>query len=209
MTHIETQLKNRLQYPYKWGKKQNDHWDDYTNFIYDYADWDAVVQAMKAIINAYGLDQHELFNYAANRWYNFWSAMAAEQIFSEVEGVVPALNEKNRLIDFSLFGINFDHKTSVFPKGFKETMGYAQNHEEELLYWLYRNQSQQQRKHFENRLFIMIYAENGAHWKLKAEIGLLKAKIQQYCRNFHPTQLKKLHLPNGKIALADLVWVVV
>ena len=116
LVYIESQLKQRLPYPYQWGKKQTDKWDNYTNFIYDFPSWEAVVEAMKATTEAYGLNKRELFNYAANRWFNFWSAMAVEQIFTEIDGVTPSLNHKDRLVDFNLRGIDFDHKTSVFPE---------------------------------------------------------------------------------------------
>jgi|GEM_PF-4648903 len=31
---IEVELKKRLAYPHKWGRKQNDEFDKLTNFIY-------------------------------------------------------------------------------------------------------------------------------------------------------------------------------
>ncbi len=207
LTYIENQLKQRLPYPYQWGKKQNDKWDNYTNFIYDFLSWEAVVEAMKATTEAYGLNKRELFNYAANRWFNFWSAMAVEQIFTEIDGVTPSLNHKDRLVDFNLRGIDFDHKTSVFPEAYKQTFYYAQHHHEELLYWLYKNQSQQQRKHLENRLFIVTYAEDGEHWKLKAEIRLLKQCIQKYVSTFDASKLEQLQL-NNKSIYSDIIWAV-
>lgn len=207
LNYIEYQLQQRLAYPYQWGKKQNDEWDAYTNFIYRFSDWEAVVVAMKATVDAYNLDKRELFNYAANRWFNFWSAMAVEQIFTEIEGVTPSLNHKDRLVDFNLRGIDFDHKTSVFPKGFKQTLYYSKKHHEELLYWFYKHQSQQQRQHFENRLFVVTYAEDGEHWKLKAEISLLKQCIQKYVSTFDASKLIKLQFKE-KEAFSDIIWVV-
>ncbi|VVU98759.1 MULTISPECIES: hypothetical protein [Mesonia] len=207
LVYIESQLKQRLPYPYQWGKKQTDKWDNYTNFIYDFPSWEAVVEAMKATTEAYGLNKRELFNYAANRWFNFWSAMAVEQIFTEIDGVTPSLNHKDRLVDFNLRGIDFDHKTSVFPEAYKQTLYYAQHHHEDLLYWLYKNQSQQQRKHLENRLFIVTYAEDGEHWKLKAEISLLKQCIQKYVSTFDASTLEQLQL-NNKTIYSDIIWAV-
>lgn len=204
---IEQELKKRHPYAYEWGRKQNDIWDGYTNFIYKTPFWDEVVEVMKITIEAYNLDKKELFQYAANRWYNFWSAVAVEKIFTQIEGVTPAVNNKDRLVDFNLNGINFDHKTSVFPKGFKQTIYYAQNHKEELLYWLYKNQSQQQRKHLENRLFLMVYAEDGAHWKLKAEITWLQSIIQKYVSTFDASLLTPLQWKE-KSALSDIIWAV-
>ena len=204
--HIEKQLQKRLPYTYSWGQKQNDEWDQYTNFIYNIPNWEAVVDAMQATLKVYPLNKRDFFNYAANRWFNFWSAMAIEQIFSELENVTPSHNHKNRLVDFSLNGIDFDHKTSVFPKGFRQTLFYAQSHEEELLQWLYKNQSQQQRKHFANRLFIIVYAGSGEHWKLKAEISWLKSKVENYVKNFNPSQLKQLGLEEEQTTFADIIW---
>ncbi len=206
--HIENQLQQRLPYAYIWGQKQNDQWDKYSNFIYDLPNWDAVVQAMQATLEVYPLNKRDFFNYAANRWFNFWSAMAVEQIFCELENVIPSQNHKNRLVDFSLNGIDFDHKTSVYPKGFKQTLHYGQTHEEELLQWLYKNQSQQQRKHLENRLFLVVHATDGEHWKLKAEITWLKSKVENYVKNFQPTQLKQLQLGDKHTAFADIIWAV-
>ena len=37
---LETELQKRLQYPYLWGRKQNDFWDGYTNFIYTTPTWE-------------------------------------------------------------------------------------------------------------------------------------------------------------------------
>ena len=34
LIEIESELKKRLSYPYKWGQKQNDSFDKQTNFIY-------------------------------------------------------------------------------------------------------------------------------------------------------------------------------
>lgn len=204
---IETQLRFRCQYAYRWGKRQNDLWDKHTQFIYEKFLWEELVEIMKWKIETHSFDKNEFFQYAANRWYNFWSAMAVEQIFTEVEGIEPALNPKNRLVDFSLFGINFDHKTSIFPKGFRQTLTYAQAHEEELIYWLYKNQSQESRKHFENRLFLVVYAQNGTHWKLKSEITWLKSVILNYVATFDASKLKTLDFPTNK-AFSDIIWAV-
>ncbi|HET8808847.1 MAG TPA: hypothetical protein VFM65_01100 [Flavobacteriaceae bacterium] len=206
--HIETELQNRWKYPYQWGKRQNDEWDKFTNFIYETETWESLVEKMKNKTQIHQLDKNAFFQYAANRWYNFWSAVAVEKIFTEIRGVEPALNHKNRLVDFSIFGINFDHKTSVFPKGFGQTLHYAQTHTEEMLYWLYKNQSQQGRKHHENRLFIIVFNSNGEHWKLKAEISWLKSKILDYVATFEASKLTKLEFPTGKTAVSDIIWAI-
>jgi len=35
LVRVKTELKKRLMYPYKWGRKQSDEWDAKTSFIYN------------------------------------------------------------------------------------------------------------------------------------------------------------------------------
>lgn len=207
LKHIETQLKKRCQYPYQWGQKQNDLWDDYTRFIYQIKDWEELVEAMKICYAKHQLDKKMLFHYAANRWYNFWSAMAVEQIFTELKEVTPALNPKNRLIDFAINGIHFDHKTSVFPRKFPENIAYAKEHPREIISWLYKNQSQEQRKHLKNRLFIIVYDKTGAHWKMKAELSEMKSHIEKYVRNFSTEKLEIFDFEPPHKTYSDVIWI--
>ena len=93
---VETELQKRLQYPYVWGRKQNNLWDNYTNFIYTTPTWEALMPQMAEIVATHKLNKRELFNYTINRWYNFWSAMAVEQIFTNLPQVTPTKNRKNR-----------------------------------------------------------------------------------------------------------------
>lgn len=207
LKNIEIELKRRYPYPYKWFRKQNDAWDNYTNFIYHTPDWDTLIRKLAILVETHDFDKQQIFQYAANRWYNFWSARAVEHIFSEMDGIEPVAEKKDSEKDFFLCGIPFDHKTSVFPKQFKKSFAYAQTHKTELIEWLYKNQSTQKRHHFKNRLFIVVYAENGEHWKLKAEIGLLKKSIQKYVAGFNREQLHSLTFANNQQALSDIIWV--
>ena len=207
----EPELKKRWPYTYHWGQKQNDRWDDLTNYIYK---TDSFEQLLKETEKAFfrhktEINRQDFFNYAANRWYNFKSAMAVEQIICSVPGIEPALNPHDRLVDFTINGIRFDHKTSIFPEGFKKNINYAMNNKKELIEWLYANQSQQKRKHLDNRLFIIVYSPEGKHWKLKAEIGWLKDIILNYAKNFNKDNLIRLKLKdNGEETLSDIIWAV-
>lgn len=204
---IETQLKNRWKYPYKWLQKQNDVWDQHTHFIYTISKWESLIEAIATLVKEKNLPKEEAFYYAINRWYNFWSSVAVEQIFCSLPQVIPAKNNKDKLTDFSIQNIPFDHKTSVFPKGFGKGFAYAKANKEELLYWLYINQSQQGRKHHANRLFVMVYSKNQQHWKLKAEISLLQQAISNYVATFEPKQLTTLKFSENQTALSDIIWV--
>lgn len=204
---IEHELKKRHIYSYKWFRKQNDEWDGYTQFIYQTQDWESLIQKIALVARSKQLDKHEIFQYAANRWYNFWSAMAVEKIFTEIDGIIPVSESKDSEKDFYLFGIPFDHKTSVFPKQFGKTFHYAHSNKPELIEWLYKNQSTQKRHHLKNRLFIVVYDANGEHWKLKAEIALLKNTIEKYVEGFKQEQLHSVTFGDLQTSLSDIIWV--
>lgn len=207
LIQIEKELKKRLAYPYKWGRKQNDEFDKLTNFVYKISNFDEV---LKEIENRFKKDKNHknIANYALNRWYNFWSAQAVEKIFCSLQNVIPALDEKDRLVDFSIDGVTFDHKTSIFPKNFPYTINEAIKRTDELIIWLYKNQSQQQRKHLKNRLFIVLYSSDGEHWKLKSEISWLKDRIEKYMKGFNPHFLLKFPLEKNQKTIADVIWVI-
>jgi len=207
LNKIESELKKRLTYPYKWGRRQNDQFDKLTNFVYRIKDFDDVLNEVN---NKFKKDkEHQnISNYALNRWYNFWSAQAVEKIFCSLPTVKPAFDEKNKLVDFTIDGFTFDHKTSVFPKNFPYPVKDAVKKTDELIKWLYKNQSQQQRKHLKNRLFIVLFAHDGEHWKLKSEIAWLKERIEKYMTGFNPHYLLKFQLEKGHYTIADVIWAI-
>lgn len=196
---LETQLKQRLSYPYSWGRKQSNEWDNKTNFIYS-------TYSFKKLIDLTTNFSQDEKNYCYNRWYNFWSAVGVEKLFSLHNEVIPNINKYDKLVDFSINGISFDHKTSVFPKGFNKSITYAKQNHVELIHWLYNNQSQEGRKHFKNRLFIIMYDKNGEHWKLKSEIHLIKQHIDKYIKEFNQNNLLTLTIENQKI-ISDIIWI--
>ena len=204
----EKELKKRWELPYVWGRKQNDVWDKYSGFVYEIRDWEQLKMKVTEVSRVQKINEKEFLNYCSNRWYNFLSAMAVENAFSKIEGVVPSPNAKNRFVDFYLYGIGFDLKTSVFPSNFSPGLSYAQTHPEKLVKWLYDNQSSQQRKHLENRLFLIVYAQNGQHWKLKAELAWLEDLIKNYAAGFQAKNLIELELQPGKTTFSDIIWAI-
>ena len=207
LVNIEKELKKRLAYPYKWGRKQNDEFDKLTNFVYRITCFE---ELLKETENRFRKDkEHQnIANYALNRWYNFWSAQAVEKIFCSLPNVKPAFDEKDRLVDFTIDGVTFDHKTSIFPKNFPYPIEEAIKKTDELILWLYKHQSQQQRRHMKNRLFIVLYSSDGEHWKLKAEITWLKERIKKYMEGFNPQYLLKFPLEKNQQTLADVIWAI-
>jgi len=200
LPRVERELKKRLPYPYRWGRKQSNSWDSSTNFIYQTYSFETLLKRT-ANLSA------ELKDYALNRWYNFWSAMAAEDIFSSHENIIANKNSYDKLVDFTINNIPFDHKTSIFPKGFNKPYEYAIENERELIQWLYNNQSQQKRKHLKNRLFIIMYDKNNQHWKMKSEIMELKIKIDLYVESFSSKNLYEFDFGEGKV-YSSILWIV-
>ncbi len=201
LKRVEKELKKRLSYPYSWGRKQSDDWDKQTDFIYETDSFESLLKETKE----FNLD---LKYYALNRWFNYWSAKAVEYIFSTHTNVYPNENSYDKLVDFKINDISFDHKTSVFPKGFNNSFDYAQENKNELIEWFYSNQSQQRRKHLKNRLFIVLFDnKSDEHWKLKAEIPLLKDAIDNYMKNYSKDNLSIFDFGEGKV-FSDIIWVI-
>jgi len=205
LIEIETELKKRLIYPYHWGCKQNNYYDELTNFIYCTFNFDLLLEEIERRFSGNQVYEN-LFNYSLNRWYNFWSAQAVEKIFCSMPDVKPAVDKKDNLVDFIIKGITFDHKTSVFPAAYPKSLEKAIKNTGEFINWMYRNQSQQKRKHLKNRLFIILHSQDGEHWKLKAEISWLKMRIESYIVNFNPAFLMKFEFETGIITIADVIW---
>ncbi|MFH1004482.1 MAG: hypothetical protein V1781_03160 [Bacteroidota bacterium] len=207
LERLENELKKRLQYPYSWGRKQNNYYDGLTNFIYEIESFDELSEVIKRNFSDKS-DYDNFLNYALNRWFNFWSAKGVEEIFCSSSNVKAEKNKRDKIVDFYIDDISFDHKTSIFPKGYNVTFEDALSNPGDLCKWLYENQSQEQRKHLKNRLFIVLYAKDGEHWKLKAEISLLKSKVEDYVKNFNQNNLIKITLEEESITLSDIIWMI-
>ncbi|UMB59726.1 hypothetical protein MHL31_11635 [Lutibacter sp. A80] len=205
---LEKELKKRLDFPYIWGRKQTNNLDNATNFIYKTNNFEALLAQIDA--NFKNSDAYlDLKNYALNRWFNFWSAKAIEASFCEHEQVIAHKNSKDKYTDFYISNIPFDHKTTVFPKGFNKSVPYAIEHTRELIEWFYKNQSQQKRHHLKNRLFLVVLDYNNPkdNWKLKSEILWLQKIISTYLSTFDAQNLESFYFQNQLIK-SDVIWAI-
>lgn len=208
LSQLENELKKRFVHPYQWGRVQNNSWDEPTNFIYNTPYLEKVLDECQNRFAAYQ-DAHEWQNYALNRWYNFWSAWAVEKIFGAAPEVVSAQNPRDAEKDFFIKGLPFDHKTTVFPKRYPHSPQYAQQNPESLIHWLYEHQSEGNRQHFKNRLFIVLYDSYfERHWQLRAHLVWLKALVDYYVNHFDAEKLIKVHLEDRPGAVADIIWAI-
>lgn len=194
---IEIQLKKVTHLP-SWGRKQNDEWDKRSSYIYSTNSFDKLLEIIVK-------ENQEFKNYVINRWFNFWSAKGVEMLFSEHKEIIANEDKYNKIVDFTLNGISFDHKSTVFPKQFPNSVDYALLHKKELLKWLYINQSKQGRFHIGNRLFVVLFAKDGQHWQLKKELTMLKPIIDNYITTFKPENLTILKSKSATI-VTDIIW---
>ncbi|MEI7538522.1 MAG: hypothetical protein WCJ76_14980 [Comamonadaceae bacterium] len=197
----QRELRKRLDIPYIWPSRQNDTDDQTTDFIYRCASFD---QAHAEAVRRFGTGASRYY-YALNRWYNFTSARAVEAIFARHPRVIAERDTYHKLVDFRLDGIPFDHKTTVWPKAWKGDLDACMQSPQPLLTWLYANQSRERRHHVCNRLFLVLYREDGAHWKLKADLGLLATRIEEYLDAFTPDDLTTITI-GERTAQAGVIW---
>ncbi len=205
LAQMQNELRKRHAFAYSWGKKQDNEWDKLTSFIYQTEHFiDLKIELSKRFYHQPYFK--ELCYYAMNRWYNFHSAKAVEAIFCTHPLVKPHQDEFHKEIDFYINELPFDHKTTVFPLGLNKDLNWAIHHTKELIQWLYDNQSAEQRHHCKNRIFIVLFDQNGEHWKLKSELNLIKTAIDRYLEKWTPEQLITIEFPNQKV-VADVIWV--
>ena len=201
LIRLEHKLKQRLSIPYKWERVQNDVFDKKTDCIYS-------IYGVNKLLNELQGSSDSVINYALNRWFNFHSAQGVEYIFSSHPKVMKHKNRYHQSIDFYIDGIEFDHKTTVLPKCYNNNIEKALNDKRGLIEWLYANQSQQRRCHHKNRLFILVFdSVNLEHWKMKAEIQLIKNTVESYLNEFKRENLTELNI-NGEKILSDVLFII-
>jgi len=198
---LESELKKRLAYPYIWHSVQFDLWDSKTKFIYNTPVFEDVMKQIDM------LDNQKIKDYAMIRWYNYWSAKAVEQMFANHNGVEYNRNDHNRKVDFIINGYEFDHKTSVFPKRIDKDISFCLNNKKYLIEWLYNNQSKGSRKHYGNKIFLVLYKTNGEHWRLKAELKKIKNVVDSFFLDMNVNKFTKLNI-NNKTIVSDIIWVI-
>lgn len=198
---MENELKKLDNYSWQ-NVKQNDYLDRKTRFIYSIYFYNELLSKIKEA----GLNENEA-SYAKNRWYNYHSAKITESLFANSPKVKANLNQYDKLVDFSIDGINFDHKGTVFPAKIPYTLKQCFFNKKILIDWLYDNQSSQGRYHIGNRLFIVFYdLKEQKHWRLKSEISLIKNAIQNYLNTFNKDNL--ITFSKEKNILSDVIFII-
>lgn len=198
---MENELKKLDNYSWQ-NVKQNDYLDRKTRFIYSIYFYNELLSKIKEA----GLNENEA-SYAKTRWYNYHSAKITESLFANSPKVKANVNQYDKLVDFSIDGINFDHKGTVFPAKIPYTLKQCFFNKKILIDWLYDNQSSQGRYHIGNRLFIVFYdLKEQKHWRLKSEISLIKNAIQNYLNTFNKDNL--ITFSKERNILSDVIFII-
>lgn len=169
---LQSDLKRALMMMEGTWTRQSDEQDRKTRFIYHMATLDDLLYEYRIA----GAD----LNYALHRWYNFVTSKATEQAFCEA-GAVPERNERHHDIDIWLDGIPYDVKLTVYPHSLSDHPYdiSRRSGKDEMMRWLYAEQSQQGRKELTNRLYVMVDETDPA----KAYAG--KANIDRIRKGAH------------------------
>ena len=80
---LEKELKKRLDFPYVWGRKQTDNFDNNTNFIYKTSNFEALLTHIDATFKS-DINYVAIKNYALNRWFNFGRQKQLKLVFVSI-----------------------------------------------------------------------------------------------------------------------------
>lgn len=171
---LENELKKALKYISADWKMQNNYQDYRSNFIYKVKTVDECVQLAK--------ENNIDISYVLHRWYNFNTSIYCESLFVEY-GAVKEKDFRSKEIDIYINNEPFDIKVSVYPKALSNHPYDLKTREgkDAMIKWLYEHQSQQQRKHLKNRLFIVCDGKTQYdNLCLKSDFNQIKNKIKNY-----------------------------
>lgn len=179
-----------------WGRFQNDNADNTTNFIYRSRTYYDVMKNFAKLVPK-DLQTSELLNYTLLRWYNFLTSTTVEGIFCKYNIVRAEENIKHKFTDIHILDEPFDVKLSVMPKRFFEKYSVKDFEKrevrDELIRWLYENQSKQKRFHNKNRLFVICWGKDNDNNNYQSKLLKHKFdKIEQKVHNFL-THIKNQH----------------
>lgn len=204
MEDLERELKKALSYIDENWQIQNNFNDYKSNFVYKVETVDEIINLSKQN----GID----YKYALHRWYNFKTSIYCENVFVK-NGAVKERDFRNKEIDIYINDVPFDVKLTVYPKALSHHPYDLTTREgkDKMIEWMYKNQSQQQRKHLANRLFIVCDGENQYQSLcLKSDFEQLKTKIKEYIYEVNSSGFNQLTIEdngNEYTVLSDIIYV--
>ena len=184
---------------------QNNKEDKATNFIYQCNTLDECMSQVKK--------QDVDVQYALHRWYNYKTSTECERIFCDY-GAVHEVNPTNHDVDIYINGIPFDVKVTVYPAKLIDKPFDLKTREGKngMIKWLYKNQSQQNRKQLVNRLYVVCDGKT-SHEKLamKSNFSCIKDKIRKFMKYSATYGINTVEIVNGietYSLMSDVIYVV-
>jgi hypothetical protein len=173
---------------------QNDDKDKDTTFIYTVEN----VAELLECCDRKGINR----NYALHRWYNFNCAKWHEHFFCQNQAVRKETNERHKTIDFYINDVPFDLKTSTFPKKANQALDLRKRKDKnDLIKWLYANQSKQNRYHLDNRLFIVCNSLKG-----KSDFELIAQKTTFFLDFINKNTFNQVEI-GKKTVFSDVIFI--
>lgn len=185
-------------------KMQNNVDDKNSNFIYKVHTVDEVIR----LSNENGVEPE----YALHRWYNHETSDECERLFAKY-GAVRERDRTNKYIDFYINDVSFDLKLTVYPAklGDHPYDITNRNGKNAMIKWLYAHQSQEGRKHFANRIFIV--CDGGSpdvNLRLKSDFEQIERKISIFMDYVRSHGFNSVDLLDNKVLYtvkSDLITV--
>lgn len=204
MNNLEQELKKALNYITSDWKMQNNYQDYRSNFIYKVETVDECIEL--AHQNNVSLE------YVLHRWYNYQTSIYCEKVFVQ-NGAKKEKDKKNKEIDLYINNVPFDVKLTVYPKKLADHPYDLRTRDGKnaLIKWLYQNQSQQNRKHLKNRIFIVCDGKTAYDSLcLKSDFEKINAKIKEYMdyiKEFGFNEVSILDEGFEYLVMSDIIYI--
>lgn len=144
--------------------------------------------------------------YSVHRWYNFVTSKMAEELFEQF-GAKPETDPKSHEIDFYLKDIAFDLKLTTMPQIEAQNTLKTRKERNDLIKWMYNNQSKQGRKHFGNKIFIVCNGEDKhSSMMLKSNIEKLSEGISKFMEYYQDREFNVVKI-DDKNVYADIIYI--
>lgn len=184
-----------------WKKQSNDN-DSDTNFIYK---CETLNQCLEEISKS-GVNK----NYALHRWYNYKTSIETEEIFCKY-GAKHCENKYDHNVDIYISDIPFDVKLTCYPKKLFKQKPYdltTRSGKNDMIRWLYVNQSQENRKQLINRLYVMCDGELYSDaFIMKCNFSKIESVVASYMKYIQSHKINEITVEENKKVLCDLLYV--
>ena len=144
--------------------------------------------------------------YCVHRWYNFITSKMAEELFEQF-GATPEINSKSHEIDFYLKDIAFDLKLTTMPQIEAQNTLKTRKERNDLIKWMYNNQSKQGRKHFGNKIFIVCDGgDKHSSMMLKSNIEKLSEGISKFMEYYQNKNFNVVKIDENEV-YSDIIYI--